>query len=1103
MKAEREYWHNLCMQEVRGLENSCYERIKLVEDMATRMQEEATRSFQQKLEAERTERATALAEMRRDLGVQRDLQEQVGALRRELNLAQNMISEVARGTMKGTSNEAMDAAMAGLRSELNHVSSQCEAGLSELRAFADKTRFQVSAAEAAISDLRDEVSNEKEQHQLQVEGTQASISALEANHRQAMQDQTLRSSADLSKSIQDVTAALAATQGSLTADLKTEIEKIRGEIARLDNVQASQIGEVRSQSNSLREQLEVSNRRLQLFEKDQLSESSMMQGRLEEQGHRAAEVTRLVGRLDGLEAEYHEEKRTSSALATRVVELEGQVAAVSRATAAVPMEAEPAQLLARLESMEASVQVALTMAGQQTPMNPSSQGGISQQDAAELKERVGKVESRMSDEQSLDALSRRLAAVEQRGPSAAVPAAAPSAAAQQEEKDLQGLLARIETVEALFLARSTAGDAAPEPGTRPEDIQRLDAALESIRSEIDRVGRDVAEERSDRCRALADVSRLTEDVAKATAAAMERRSEAATSVGEHHSLDVSGISAIDEARRLGNETSAELKAEINSRVRSIIAEFRGDIQGEVSVRMASSEARIGTMEARLDGELKRVAMELNQRVGRLEAGSGMADMVPRVTMLESETKKNSLMLTMILEERLNKKAAASAIEAIESDVRKALNVGRSGVNSTSVDMLSVSGTGSLAGMSAGGGGGTGAGAGSGGGGGGMHRSSSGSSLGTGTAPAATTDPASGKESIVATPMSAGSASHRSASQQAGEKPAGISHGLKQSLEGLVTAVHRTLNTKGPKEVEERPQLSQSQGNISREQLAQQMQSIISEAWPSATAKPGGGAPLPSARDARSPPPPASGGAPLPSARDARSPPPSTSATPMARQGLGASRLMGQSPNTRPAHEGLQPSKDEEDLTHNTWPVATLNAVVANVQKEAAEKAAPSSGMPAAVQRPSNRLNAPSPETEHRGSRLSATTGHGPYINTTRAPAATSGATSGGLQSPKSMHTAGRGLYPGSTAASSAQRGPSPPASGAVPKSAVPYGAGMRQPPTNLSTSGPPLKASTPEVRGATNQPLGVQTRPGSSMYMPQASGIRGRPVVPGRPLGHT
>mmetsp|Transcript_126003 Transcript_126003/g.245761 ORF Transcript_126003/g.245761 Transcript_126003/m.245761 type:complete len:522 (+) Transcript_126003:66-1631(+) len=193
------------------------------------------------------------------------------------------------------------------------------------------------------------------------------------------------------------------------------------------------------------------------------------------------------------------------------------------------------------------------------------------------------------------------------------------------------------------------------------EVASVQCSVDMLRNEVACLSQDLLDERRDRCRALADASRIAEDVAQAAAATIERaekrfRTELERDLQGHAgnaaktNTPASGCSGgscgVIEATsaggtiadsslvaRLVGEMDAELRMEFSSRMRLMHAELRGELLGEVAVRIAAVEARNGVTET-LSAELQRIGRDSDARLERLEA----ANLDSRLTRIEYDQK---------------------------------------------------------------------------------------------------------------------------------------------------------------------------------------------------------------------------------------------------------------------------------------------------------------------------------------------------------------------------------------------------------------------------------------------------------------------------------
>ncbi|CAE8658197.1 unnamed protein product, partial [Polarella glacialis] len=164
------------------------------------------------------------------------------------------------------------------------------------------------------------------------------------------------------------------------------------------------------------------------------------------------------------------------------------------------------------------------------------------------------------------------------------------------------------------LATSTSAESAP--------TESLLGQMQDVQLDFQRLSQDLRDERNERCRSLADVNRLVESVAMSTSATIQDAEQrlstqiskggffggGSTSPGLHRQdLDVSVSGDVRSSLGSGfakmvGEMDAELRVEMNARLRLMTADVRSDILKDVSVRIATAEARCGAIEADLNAK---------------------------------------------------------------------------------------------------------------------------------------------------------------------------------------------------------------------------------------------------------------------------------------------------------------------------------------------------------------------------------------------------------------------------------------------------------------------------------------------------------------------
>lgn len=184
------------------------------------------------------------------------------------------------------------------------------------------------------------------------------------------------------------------------------------------------------------------------------------------------------------------------------------------------------------------------------------------------------------------------------------------------------------------------------------------ALMDKMHMDLSRLSRDLAEERKERFSALAEVGRLTEDVAKAGAASIERvekrfmkmianREDGSNCLskdmlvtkflqGSDSDFSVKECDADDLRDALGaslatciREVDAELRVELAGRINAIAVQLRAELHSEIAARVATTEARVGSSES-ASGDAKRLSEEVSSRISKVETELAMRRPEPEV-----------------------------------------------------------------------------------------------------------------------------------------------------------------------------------------------------------------------------------------------------------------------------------------------------------------------------------------------------------------------------------------------------------------------------------------------------------------------------------------
>lgn len=158
------------------------------------------------------------------------------------------------------------------------------------------------------------------------------------------------------------------------------------------------------------------------------------------------------------------------------------------------------------------------------------------------------------------------------------------------------------------------------------DASLLRSALEGIHSEVEKMGREAAEERQSGRVGVQEVGQVSDEIARTVSAALERTEQrlAAEAAQRPPQAPRAAAGASEALERL----EASLRVEVTSGMRVLGADLRCELLGEVTRRMEAPRA--GAEESRLE----RASQDLATRVSRLEA----AELNLRLSGLEAEMK---------------------------------------------------------------------------------------------------------------------------------------------------------------------------------------------------------------------------------------------------------------------------------------------------------------------------------------------------------------------------------------------------------------------------------------------------------------------------------
>ncbi|CAJ1353003.1 unnamed protein product [Effrenium voratum] len=125
----------------------------------------------------------------------------------------------------------------------------------------------------------------------------------------------------------------------------------------------------------------------------------------------------------------------------------------------------------------------------------------------------------------------------------------------------------------------------------------------------------------------------------------------ATTASQRSASASVSVASLEDSRsglaHLVGEMDAELRVELNSRLRLLTADLKGEIMADVAARVANTEASVGSIEAKLSGELDKICEDFRMSLQSLNK----AQLVPRVKKLEEQAERTNLVLATIQEAR--------------------------------------------------------------------------------------------------------------------------------------------------------------------------------------------------------------------------------------------------------------------------------------------------------------------------------------------------------------------------------------------------------------------------------------------------------------------
>eukprot|EP00429_Kryptoperidinium_foliaceum_P018904 CAMPEP_0176045912 /NCGR_PEP_ID=MMETSP0120_2-20121206/22795_1 /TAXON_ID=160619 /ORGANISM="Kryptoperidinium foliaceum, Strain CCMP 1326" /LENGTH=871 /DNA_ID=CAMNT_0017379323 /DNA_START=1 /DNA_END=2614 /DNA_ORIENTATION=+ len=559
---------------------------------------------------------------------------------------------------------------------LERINTQVEEATSRLRVEVSRMLREQAEAQrkenhAELADLRREMNAERDQI-AQVETMQRLLAeeiacrASDVATLKSRLEATERVAASAAASAADVTTTVA-VRADRPLDLAAELAPVRERLERLESALGREIGALAARTEKLEEtsastavvacgpaagalsndsgvarssddvamlkgELDALRREVARLAKESAS-SEGLSARVQTI---VAEVGSLAGQVQALSvaAESPRPQRASEVAAFKG-ELESVLGEVRRFARDRAQESQQTQALAgRIDTLSAEVAVLAARATASAPV-PAPQAAIGSSDIA------GDVAQLRSELQHVSQEAAKAHMV----------------ASKFEVAEIARRLATLEVASSAAVGAQSHGETVA-----------VKLEMDSLRNDISRLTQEIADERRDRNRALADVSRLSDDVAKAAAATIERaeRKFASEIAADRPSISLAGsgrrsteapspvmsgslFSGSDQVARLLGEMEAELRVDFASRSRLLRTELRSELLGEVSMRIDGVEARSGAMEASLGADLRRLGARvrsLETGAALLTEGAGFGEVAKEMALnalLDGERKRRSLM----------------------------------------------------------------------------------------------------------------------------------------------------------------------------------------------------------------------------------------------------------------------------------------------------------------------------------------------------------------------------------------------------------------------------------------------------------------------------
>jgi len=303
LEAERLWWSEASERQVKELESSFMVEFQRTADRLRSDMSACQDRLEMLVEAEKKQRHASIADLKRELDIQQVTLSEMAKRPVERSIGATGSKSLPLGTSQDL--QGIHEIMAKLRCDLDSSVAQHTSKDASMRATVEQQKTQTEAAEAMMTDLRRELRNTQEQNQLRVSQIEvmadevrrdmraiqekADLQAQSNSEVHTLHQVIMQSAGDLGRGIEDVSAAVMATEHKLRQEL--------GDLRRvLENADTNQ--------------------RMELTEALNRSAKQLSQGLADECEKRVLEANVLKARLEATSGQVEDMQSTMKLLKT-------------------------------------------------------------------------------------------------------------------------------------------------------------------------------------------------------------------------------------------------------------------------------------------------------------------------------------------------------------------------------------------------------------------------------------------------------------------------------------------------------------------------------------------------------------------------------------------------------------------------------------------------------------------------------------------------------------------------------------------------------------------------------------------------------------------